>query len=396
MTRKTLLVLAASRYQLPIIITARQIGYRVLTLDNVPGNPGHALADAAFDVDTTDIEGVLAVARRERVDGIIAACTDVAVPTAAAVAEMLKLPGTPSETAGILCDKNRFRAFLQQQDWPCPEALPVTRDTVLPEDLFDHAWILKPDFSSGSKGIRIIHSHADYHRQLETTLAFSRYRQGILETFIDGWQITCEGLLVGGRIAFAAITDRCTVALPHVATRGHCLPSRLPEAMQTRVLEMLDRLWSTLGVTDGPFDSDLVIHEDTVYLLEASPRIGGNSLIRLLRSACDIDLVEYALRQAMGEPVEPPASVPCRPTGLLLLGVEQAGRLHYDPYRRATLAALPWVDSLTLDHPPGTPVQAFTDGRHRVGEALVRGNSRNQVDQRLHALRTELDLKVQP
>ncbi|NMQ18946.1 hypothetical protein E4P82_06820 [Candidatus Competibacter phosphatis] len=108
MTRKTLLVLAASRYQIPIITTAKRLGYRVLTIDNVPDNPGHALADQACFIDTTDIQGVLAVARRERVDGVIAACTDVAVPTAAVVAQALDLPGISPDAARITCDKNLF------------------------------------------------------------------------------------------------------------------------------------------------------------------------------------------------------------------------------------------------------------------------------------------------
>lgn len=395
MTKPTLLVLAASRYQLPVITKARQLGYRVITVDNRPDNPGHALADRAWNIDTTDIEGVLAIARREAIDGVIAACTDVAVPTAAEVARTLGLPGVPPFAARIVCDKNRFRAFLREQGWPCPEALPVTLETPLPDGLFSCPRILKPDTSSGSKGIRIVHNATEYRQQLATTLTFSRNRQGILETFLDGWQITCEGLLIGGKIVFAALSDRQTVATPHVATCGHRLPSRLPEGVQTRVLELLSRLWSTLGVTDGPFDSDLVIAKDLIYLLEASPRIGGNSLTRLLHSACGVDLIEHALRQAMGENPgisDPPA---CRPTGLLLLGVDRPGRLHYDLDRIATLAELSWVEHLSLDHPPGARVEAFTDGRHRIGEAMVQGDSRDQVDQRLHELQARLALGVE-
>ena len=91
MSRPALLVLAASTYQLRTIRTAKRLGYRVVTTDNVPTNPGHALADQAYSTDTTDLEGVLAIARRERLDGVIAPCTDVAVPTAAVFA-LVALP----------------------------------------------------------------------------------------------------------------------------------------------------------------------------------------------------------------------------------------------------------------------------------------------------------------
>src|SRR5262249_17684232 len=94
---RTLLVLAASLYQIPVTERAKARGSRVITTDNVPSNPGHRLADRAYSVDTTDQAGVLEIARRENVAGIIAACTDVAVPTAAFVAARLGLRAPPPE-----------------------------------------------------------------------------------------------------------------------------------------------------------------------------------------------------------------------------------------------------------------------------------------------------------
>ena len=397
MTRKTLLVLAASRYQIPIITTAKRLGYRVLTIDNVPDNPGHALADQACFIDTTDIQGVLAVAGRERVDGVIAACTDVAVPTAAAVAQALDLPGILPDAARITCDKNLFRDFLRDQGWSYPEFQVITACTVLSETLFAQPRVLKPARSSGSKGVRIISSYAEYRSQVSATLAFSLDHRGILESYIDGSQITCEGLLSQGQIVFAAITDRQTAPAPHVATRGHRLPSRLPAALQAQILDQLAQLWSMLGVTEGPFDCDLVVADEEIHVIEMSPRVGGNSLVQLLLAACDFDLIDYAVRQAMGEKVVVQQALPSpRPAGLLLLGVEQPGRLHYDATVLPALSAMPGVEYLALDYPPGAGVQAFTDGRHRVGEAIVVGRDRDEVDQRLMKLQTRLALGAIP
>src|SRR5512136_1729181 len=103
---KTLLVLAASRYQLETIRCAKRLGLRVITLDNLPDNPGHLEADRCYNIDTTDMEAVLDAARKERIDGVIAACTDVAVPTAAFLAQELGLAGPPLESARIVCSKN--------------------------------------------------------------------------------------------------------------------------------------------------------------------------------------------------------------------------------------------------------------------------------------------------
>ena len=113
MSKKKLLVLAASAYQVDTILTAKRLGYVVLTTDNVPGNPGHELADRAYDVDTTDREGVLRIAQSEGIAGIIAPCTDVAVETAAYVSSTLGLQGVPPASAELLTRKLAFREFLR-------------------------------------------------------------------------------------------------------------------------------------------------------------------------------------------------------------------------------------------------------------------------------------------
>jgi formate-dependent phosphoribosylglycinamide formyltransferase (GAR transformylase) len=105
------MILGGSRYQLEVIDAARKLGLRVVTVDNVPTNPGHALADRTYFVDTTAEAEVLMVAEREHVSAVIAACTDVAVPTAAFIAERSGLPGVPADAARVLTGKLEFRYF---------------------------------------------------------------------------------------------------------------------------------------------------------------------------------------------------------------------------------------------------------------------------------------------
>ena len=123
------MVLAASIYQVPAIEAAKELGYRVVTTDNAPSNPGHALADASHVVDTTDLPGVLALAVAERIDGIISPGTDVAVETAAFVAERLGLPGPGTEAARTFTQKRLFRDFLRRAGLPCPEVIDLDEST---------------------------------------------------------------------------------------------------------------------------------------------------------------------------------------------------------------------------------------------------------------------------
>jgi biotin carboxylase len=380
MDKQSLLVLGASRYQLEAIETAKRLGYRVVCTDNVPGNPGHALADQSYFVDTTDKDRILSLALREKVAGVISPCTDVAVPTAALVAARLGLVGPPVRAAEVTSNKLAFRGFLQAHGFRVPRFFTLAAHSTLPEALFhDRCWIIKPDCSSGSKGVFIVGSPEELEARLPETLVYSRHGRAILEEFIDGAQGTCEGVLQGGKVVLACLLDRQTVAPPYVATCGHRVPTTLPVEMQSRLVSDLEKLWNLLGVTDAVFDCDFVSADERPWILEVTPRLGGNCIASLLCKSSDFDITVFAIRLACNERPRVPESLTLRPMAVVILGTSQSGRLSYDERAVESLTQTAWVDLLTMDVSVGSHVQAFINGRNRIGQCFIRGTCREDI-----------------
>ena len=393
MSNKTLFVLAASYYQVEAIRRAKHLGYRVVTTDNVPANPGHLLADSSYDIDTTDRDAVLEIARREQIDGIIAPATDVAVPTMAHVAETLGLSGPPLESAEILCDKLKFRSFQKQNGFPVPEMISVNARKTPDPAFFDTGrFILKPDRSSGCKGTFIVTSREEYMRSIPETLSFSPTGNAVLERFIEGFQGTLEGIMKDGEPALTFFLDRQTFSPPYVTTCGHRVPTSLPCRTQQQVLEQLREVCKLLRINDGAFDCDFVATDHEVLILEMAPRVGGNSIARLLLYSANFDLIEYSIRDACGDSAELPVSLDIAPTAIILLGVNEKGTLLYDTAQAKALISEPWVHTLTFDFEIGDQIQQFKNGRHRVGEALVSGGNRSELDMRVLELKQRLEL----
>jgi biotin carboxylase len=367
-------------------VRARELGYRVLSTDNVPDNPGHRRAERSFDIDITDRDAILALARRERIDGILAPCTDVGVPTVAHVARALGLPGPPLAAADTVANKIRFREFQRENGEPHPEFFVAGKESGWKPG----AWIVKPESSSGSKGVFIVGSADELRRRLPETLQFSRSGRAIVERRIEGHQGTCEGILEDGRIAAHWLLDRQTAAPPHVATHGHHVPTVLDAPTQAAVLERIAAVWKKLGVREGLFDCDFVVGDDAVYVLELSPRLGGNSIAGLLKLAADFDALEYIVRAACGDAPAPPAQRPPGACALVLLGVERAGRLRYDEAEAARLRNEPWVTGLSIEQVQGAAVEPFINGRHRVGEVFVTAANRAELERRVAELKRRL------
>ena len=394
---KILLVLAASVYQLPAIQTAKKMGYQVITVDNRPDNPGHDLADRSYYVDTTDCKSILSLAKKEHISVIIAPATDVAVSTAAYVSQRMQLPGIPFDSAVLLTNKKIFRQFLQKQNIPSPEAL--ESDGMLDEVNFDadRMWIVKPAVSSGSKGVFIVRDKEELYSRLATSQAISLDGCAVLEEYIEGTQHTCEGILNQGKVCFALITDRDTAPSPYVTTIGHRVPSRLSLSLQSQTIQRIEEIFTLLDVHSGPFDCDFVVKDMQVIILEMTPRLGGNSLSRLVQTALGIDLVAYSVAHACGDIYDINISdinisQQIQPAAIVLFGVWQRGRLTWDDEAECEMLKEDWVKYLSFDVSQGAFVEPFINGRYRVGEALICADTRDELDRRVQICVDRLSL----
>jgi len=359
----------------------------------VPSNPGHALADASHGIDTTDRSAVLALAERERIDGVVAPGTDVAVETAAFVAERLGLPGPGERAARILTRKRAFRELLQRAGLPCPRVLDAGARAA---PFGESRRLVKPNRSSGSKGVFIVASASELEARIGESRRFSIDGDALVEELIEGTQHTCEAFLQEGGVALALVTDRDTASPPHTATKGHRVPSRLSAARQRDALDAIERIARLTELDGGPLDCDFVVGDDgRVVVIELTPRLGGNSLSRLFDAALDFDLVSAAVCHACGDPVRLPPQRPPRPAAVAILGCDRAGRVRWRTDEERSLADERWLRMLSFDVAQGDPVEAFVNGRHRVGEALVVGSTRDEVDARLAELAERLAVRAE-
>ena len=120
---KTLLLLGGARYALPVIEAAHELGARVVTCDYLPDNFAHRFSDDYVNASIADKDAVLAVATDVRADGIMSFAADPGVVPAAYAAERLGLPYQGSyEAVSILQNKDRFRGFLRDNGFNCPES----------------------------------------------------------------------------------------------------------------------------------------------------------------------------------------------------------------------------------------------------------------------------------
>ena len=309
----TVLFLGASVQQLAPIEYAKRAGYRVITCDNRPDNPGHRLADHSHDVSTTDLTGVLQVAENERIDAVVCYASDVAAPTAAYVAERLGLPGNPLQAIRVLTDKAAFRRFQAEQGHFFPRHRSFDRaelaDAEAVRDAVARALqfpvVVKPVDASGSKGVGKIHALADLTPALGNAVHFSLSGRVIVEELItpSGYQVCGEGFLQQGRIVFHAFANEhfCPGLVVPV---GESFPCMFDETLIAKAVDVLQNMFRTLGMRQGPFNFDLMFTSSGhVFVIEIGPRNGGNRMPEAIKHANQTDTIAATVEVALGRPV---------------------------------------------------------------------------------------------
>lgn len=386
---KTLLLLGGARYALPVIDAAHEVGAKVITCDYLPNNFAHAYSDGYINASIVDNEAVLAAARDCNADGIMSFAADPGVVAASYAAEKLGLPFQGSyEAVSILQDKERYRAFLRDNGFNCPE-LHIYRsaDEAMAEaDSIAYPVIAKPVDSAGSKGCSRVNGAEGLRKAVEYALGFSRGGRCIVEQFLEkrGDSSDADGFVSGGRFTCVSFTSQLfDTAVPNPYTpAAYTMPASLPDWAQKNLVSELQRLADLLGLRDGVFNIETRVATDgKAYIMESSPRGGGNRLCEMLKyaTAGKTDLVMAAVKAALGEPV---GELPMPEYD----GYWYQQMLHTD--HDGAFAGMEYASGFKEVHvaeeqlwvEPGTKVEAFSAANHAFGSVFMRFDAQAELD----------------
>lgn len=300
-----LLFLGASVSQAPAIRYARARGHFVVACDADPDAVGFELCDVRAVVDFSDVERVAAVAARERVDGVLAVCTDRAVVPAALVTEKLGLPGIAPSVATAMTHKPSMRLCLQQDAVPQPRYVVVRHelDPVAVSSITLPA-VLKPADSGGQRGLFMISRLRELDKHLPETLAMSRSGEAMLEEYVDGTEVNTLFVVRGGEPTLLTISDR--LRPPGVGFGVgwiHSFPAALPDETARQIETVAAAAIRSLGLEDGIAFPQLIVARDGVFVVEVAARIAAGQMADLVRHAVGIELFEIAIAQATGRRV---------------------------------------------------------------------------------------------
>lgn len=311
MTKK-LMLLGGAKYLLPYIEAAHKLGAYVITCDYLPDNYAHKYSDEYANVSIVDRDAVLAKAKQLKIDGILSPATDPGVLTAAYVAEQLGLPGCPYESVDILQHKVKFRQYLRDHGFNAPRSKGFTdrKQAIEESKTYKLPFIIKPTDSAGSKGVTRIDSYDQVEEAVKLAFDVSISKHIIIEEFVEkvGCSSDTDSFSIDSKLVFSSLN--CQYFDPSAANpytpAAYTWPSNMPEDVQKDLRSEVQRLISLLHMGTSLYNIETRMSTDGKgYIMELSPRAGGNRLSEVLRLATGQDLITNTVKAALGMSLDP-------------------------------------------------------------------------------------------
>ncbi|MCQ2137429.1 MAG: ATP-grasp domain-containing protein [Bacteroidales bacterium] len=313
MKQKKIMLLGGLRYLLPVIEAAHRQGYYVITADYLPDNIAHKYSDEYCNVSIIDKEAVLAKAKELRIDGIMSFACDPGVIAASYVQEQMGLPSFgPYESVVILQNKDRFRTFLKENGFNVPWALSFSskEEAWQARSQFEYPLIIKPTDSAGSKGCTRVDNEDELMAAIEYAFKYSISGHIIIEEFLEkkGCSSDTDSYSYNGKLKFVSFCAQrfdINAANPYTPA-AYSWPSTFTKEEELYLTNEIQRLITLLGMKTCVFNIETRVGiNNKPYIMELTPRGGGNRLCEMLRYATGVDMITAITRAMVGDEPEP-------------------------------------------------------------------------------------------
>lgn len=313
MEKDNLAIIGASYLQLPLILKAKELGYRTHVFAWAANDVGEKEADFFYPISIIEKDEILEKCREIGICGICSIASDVAVVTVNYVAEKLGLPGNTISSTGKCTNKHLMRQAFEMNGDPSPRSILVDSDTNLEKLELQYPVIVKPTDRSGSRGIYKLESRDGLADAVDSAMREGFEKRALIEEFATGQEYSVEYISFNGTHHFLAMTYKYTTGAPHFIETGHLEPAPVDDTILEKVKKVVSHALDTLEINNSAAHAEIKIDENgSIKIIEIGARMGGDCIgSDLVRYSTGYDFVKMVIQVACGQ--EPEFEKVCKP-----------------------------------------------------------------------------------
>lgn len=391
---KKLMILGASYSQLPLYKAAADLGVATVAV-STPGEwPGFEVADEYSYTDISDPTAVLEAAKKHKIDGIATCCLDAGIRSVGYVCENMGLKGL-SAGAGKLCsDKYLMKEAFIKGGVNCARHICIRSREELDAAIhkLNFPLILKAVDLMGSRGIFRCDTKAEVYQYYADTMKATGRDYCLLEEFIEGKMLGCEAMIADGKLLYC-LPNNIENYQGFVPTPiGHSVPYKKQDTLGAEVCRQVLLAIKALGMDNCPVNCDLMEKDGKIYVIEITGRAGGTCLPETVGLYYGLNYYEAIARLALDMDAEKMFSKESPKLANLshILTSDKDGvlkEIHNENVQAPDLA------DLSFNVSPGEKIRHYENGRDRIGQVILTGESLQKCEERLAQVLSKISIE---
>lgn len=378
MDKKSVLIFGVGELQRSIIHRAKLKGLFTIGIDPCADAVCKDEVDAFEIVGGQDFEGTCAVVEKYGVDAIVTAATDKPLVMMARVADKYGFPFYSVETAQWSTDKYQMKQRFLEGGVPCARGRLIAKAEEA-EDLY-YPLIVKPRDNSGSRGVKLCRTKEELTASMAEALEYSKLDSVLVEEFIEGPEYSIEGLHYEGKSEVIQFTEKTTTEFPYNVELGHKQPANLTDAQKDAIRDLISKIARCMHFENCPSHTELKINERGIFIIETSPRLGGDYITStLVPLSTGINMEDQLLNIALGGKVDTQTGCVEKASGVCFFCLPEGVVKRIDPQINE-VASWPGVYSFELKLKEGDEVHQITSSLNRYGEFILVGKSFDEIN----------------
>lgn len=376
--KKAVLIFGVGPLQESIIKRAKLMGLYTVGIDPVADAACRDAVDAFEVIGGQDYEGTCAVVEKYGVDAIVTAATDKPLVMMARVAKKYGFPFYSVETAQWSTDKFQMKQRFVEGGVPCAKGRLVksveeTDDMVFPV-------IVKPRDNSGSRGVKLCRGKEELAASMCEAFEVSKLDTVLVEEYIEGPEYSIEGLHYDGKAEVIQFTEKKTTEFPYNVELGHKQPANLTNEQKDAIRGIVSKIGKALKFENCPSHTELKINERGIFVIETSPRLGGDYITStLVPLSTGINFEDQLLHIALGEKVDTVTGRVEKASGVCFLQLP-CGTVQSIDSTIAEVATWSSVKEFSISLKVGDVICPITSSLNRYGQFIVQAENRERVD----------------
>ena len=265
-----------------------------------------------YQIDIKDADKVLEIAKKYNIKAILPAPIGRYVTTIGYINEKLNLIGPKAYATTICADKQLLNSILMDDENSFNLAKQISSNSSkLKEQLgksFTFPIIIKPRYGSGSNDVLIVHSSDEALSYIKNYKA-SNYGELIIEEFLGDpnideniKEIGVDAVIVNSEIVFINLRDKLLTTMPYRQEIQYISPSSVSDIIKERVRQYINKIADKLLLKDCIIHADIMLVNNTPYMIEISPRPAGLNIInKLTPVSIGKDIISEFIKYQLGE-----------------------------------------------------------------------------------------------